>query len=91
MSHMIENDYTTYELNPQEELEGSILTISQKQVIQNDLSMAAQEILVLELDVKNPEAFIQDQAYKQGYMAALRWRLECSNIAEETKLDLLNQ
>ena len=45
MAHLTENSFSFFSLTPEEELEGSILTISQIQVMQNHLACIAEEKL----------------------------------------------
>ena len=91
MAHLVENDFSSYELTLEEELEGSILTITQKQVIQNDIAICAQEKINLELDLLNPALFGQQEAKLAGQMQALRYRLECSDIADEQRNNIPEQ
>jgi len=70
MAIIIPNDFTSYQLTEQEELEGSILTITQKQVIQNHLSAAAHEKNALEYDPENPQRFVQQEASLKGQLDA---------------------
>ncbi len=83
MAHLIPNDFSSYQLTEQEEMEGSILTITQKQVIQNYLSAAASEKIGLEIDPENKEKFIQQEASLKGQIDAYRFILSASDAAEE--------
>jgi hypothetical protein len=83
MATVIPNEFTSYQLNAQEELEGALLTITQKQVIQNALSASATEKVYLDYDPANPQDFVQQEAYKQGMIAAYRFLLDASDAAEE--------
>jgi len=86
MAIIIPNDFTSYQLTEQEELEGSILTITQKQVIQNHLSAAAHEKNALEYDPENPQRFVQQEASLKGQLDAYHFILASSEAAEEAKL-----
>jgi len=83
MAHLIPNDFSSYELTEQEELEGSILTITQKQVIQNYLSAASSEKIGLEYDPENSLKFVQQEASLKGQIDAYRFILAASDAAEE--------
>jgi len=87
MANIVDNNYTTYELTPEEEQEGSILTISQKQVIQNDISLMAHQILVIDFDAECPAKFNRELHHMRGQMASLIYRIECSKVAEADKLN----
>lgn len=83
MGHLIPNDFSSYYLNEQEELEGSILTVTQKQVIQNYLSAAASEKNGLEFDPDKPLLFVQQEASLKGQIDAFRFILSASDAAEQ--------
>ena len=83
MAHLIPNDFSSYQLTEQEELEGAILTITQKQVIQNYLSAAASEKIGLEYDPESTERFVQQEASLKGQIDAYRFILAASDSAEE--------
>lgn len=84
MSHLIPNSFSTFSLNEDEELQGSILTINQKEVIQNQLAIHAEEKLAIEFDTNKPNEFSQQEAYKRGCIDTLRYLLDNSTICEET-------
>lgn len=83
MTNIVANSFTTYQLTDEEMLVGQILTIAQTEVIQNMLSVNAEEMLTLEYDVANPQSFIQQQAYKRGWIDTLRFILDASQSAIE--------
>jgi len=85
MAQLIDNAFSSYELTDQEMTEGSILTITQKQVIQNQVAMFAEQQLALRYDPNNPILFAQEQAEKKGGIEALQWLLTISESAEEAK------
>ena len=82
MAHLIPNDFSSYQLTEQEELEGAILTITQKQVIQNYLSAAAMEKNGLEYDSEDNLKFVQQEASLKGQIDAYRFILDSSEAAE---------
>jgi hypothetical protein len=83
MANLIPNDFSSYQLTEQEELEGSILTITQKQVIQNYLAAAANEKIGLEYSEEAHDRFIQQEASLKGQIDAYRFILAASDSAEE--------
>ena len=83
MAHLIPNDFASYHLTTQEQLEGAILTVTQKQVIQNHLSATAHEKNGLEFDPANTAKFVQQEASLKGAMDAYRFLLASSDSAEE--------
>ena len=86
MAVLIPNDFSSYELTEQEEIEGAKLTITQKQLIQNYLSGAAIEKNGLEYDHNNSERFIQQEASLKGQMDAYRHLLDSSDAADELSI-----
>lgn len=76
------NSFTSYELTDKEQLEGTILSSLQKQVMQTQRSQIAEEKLGLEFDTSNPAAFTQQEAYKRGQLDILTYLLDASDAAE---------
>jgi hypothetical protein len=83
MATVIPNEFTSYNLNDQEQLEGALLTTVQKQVLQNQLSICASEMMALEYDTTNPASFAQQEAYKRGQIECLRFILASSDASQE--------
>jgi len=83
MASIIANKFTTYALSEDEAIQGSLLTVTQKQVIHNARAVVAEEKLALEYNPNNPAEFMQQEAYKTGYLAALSYLLEASEATEE--------
>ena len=83
MAHLINNSFSTYELTNQEELEGSILSITQKQVIQNQIAMFAERKIAIRYDPSDPVVFAQEEAECKGAIDALKWLVAISTTAEE--------
>lgn len=83
MARLIDNEFSSYELSDDEALQGAILTITQKQHIQNLLSEAAMEKIGLQLDMTNPHLFIQQESSLKGQIDAYRHMLTCSEVAED--------
>ena len=83
MSTIIPNTFTSYELSEKEELQGSILTGLQIQVLQNALSATAEEKLALEFDPEHPQLFIQQEAYKKGQIELYTFLIDKSLTSAE--------
>jgi len=83
MATLEQNQFSSYVLTEEEQLQGSLLTISQHQVIQNDIALYAQQKIALEYDATNPNLFLQQEAKLSGQIQALTYRLECSDAAQE--------
>ena len=83
MSSIIANSFTAYQLTDEEVLAGSVFTIAQREVLQNLLSVNAEERLTLEYDVTNPTTFIQQDAYKRGWIDCLKYILDTSTAVIE--------
>ena len=83
MATLIPNEFTSYQLNEQESLEGAIFTIPQKYVLHNLLSVYAAEMLSLEYDVAAPNSYIQQEAYKRGQIESIRFLLASHDAAQE--------
>lgn len=86
MSRQINNSFTSYDLSEAEILQGSILSVQQKQVLQNELSQCAEQILALEFVPTNPLKFTQDDSFLKGQMSVLRVILLRSDEAEKSLL-----
>lgn len=82
----INNIFTSYSLTDKEKLQGTILNTDQKAVIQNMLSLVAQQKLGLKFSAT--QEFIQEEAYLSGQMDLLSNLLESSDAAETAVLDL---
>lgn len=82
------NSFTSYDLTEREVLEGSVLSITQKQLIQNDLSQVAEQLLALTVDPKDPRDFAQQHSFLTGQMGVLRMLLLRSNESERQLVEL---
>jgi hypothetical protein len=74
--------FQSWVLSPQEELQGKIYTITQKQVIQNRITQLAHTRLNLAYDPINPMSFLQQDADLRGQILALSSLLDESAMAE---------
>ena len=81
MAVLIPNQFSTYELNEEEALQGCILTITQKQVMQNHLASIASEKLAAAYDVTNELKSVQEEAYNRGQIDLCMYFLSQSESA----------
>lgn len=79
-----------YELTDQELEEGTLLTITQKQVIQNQLAVCAEEQLALEMDVDAPNRYFQQHAFKKGQIELLQYLLAMSEAVELARKEAIS-
>lgn len=84
MSNIIATSFTAYQLTDEEVLTGSVLTIGQREVLQNLLSVTAEQKIALEFDVARPETFIQEEARLKGWIECIRYQLDASLAAIES-------
>jgi len=78
------NQFTSYTLSPNDELQGSILTDLQRKVIQNLLADIAMEKLFLDYDPEHPLHFTQKEAHAKGQIEILTYILNNSVVANNT-------
>jgi len=83
MARLIDNEFTSYALSDEEQIQGSLLTITQRQVMQNHLAATAAEKIALEFDANNPTLFIQQEADMKGRISILNFILASSAAAEQ--------
>lgn len=81
------NTFTTYKLTPAELTSGSILTIFQLAVIQNQISELAEQKLNVVYDPANHSDYGIQLAFKSGQMAALQYLVD---VSEEVSKQLAN-
>ena len=91
MPTLTTNQFTSYALSSREELEGSILSTLQKQVIQNELSLIASQKMALDYDPINPIAFAQSEALLKGQLQVYNLLLDKSVEAESALLKLAQE
>lgn len=85
------NEFTEWELTEDEELQGSVLTIGQRQVVQNKLATIAIEINNGVFDPLNPMEYALRKAELQGQRGVLQWLLELSDAAVTELAERANQ
>jgi len=78
-----ENPFQSWVLTDAELLQGHLLTITQKQCIQNQIASLAIERVNLPLNPANLLETIQQDAEKKGQILALQYLLTLSASAEE--------
>jgi hypothetical protein len=83
MAHLNhESPFQSWVLTPLELLQGSILSLLQKQVVQNQIATLAIGKINLEPDFADPVAFAQREAFLRGQIAALQYLIDFSNSSE---------
>ena len=83
MAVLVTNQFSTYQLNDEEALVGSILSITQKQVMQNHRASIAEEKLAAAYDTENEIKSVQDEAYNRGQLDLCAFFLDQSDEAEQ--------
>jgi len=83
MAVLIPNQFSTYKLTEEEVLEGSKLTITQKQVMQNHLASIASEKLSAAYDPSDSLKSIQEESYHRGQIDLITYLLDQSDAADE--------
>lgn len=83
MAVLISNQFSTWQLNDEEQLVGAILSITQKQVMQNHLASIAAEKNAAAYDTENELKSIQDEAYNRGQIDLCMFFLNQSDSSEQ--------
>ena len=76
------NQFQSWNLTPEEFLQGGLLTSLQKQVIQNQIASVATQKINLTFTPADPLSFAQDEAHLRGQLDALSYLLTLSEQAE---------
>lgn len=84
----VPNEFTSYNLTPQQKLEGSTLTDDQLKVIQTEHSTVAAQLLGLTYDPKDPTQFGLDQAFLRGQLSTFQWLMEASIASKQELLEI---
>ncbi len=83
MAHLdLNNPFQSWVLTPEELLAGSALALTQRQVIQNQISQLSLQKNALKFDTVNPAGYAQQEAYLRGQIDALTYLLRVSEEAE---------
>lgn len=85
MARQLPNSFTRYQLTEEEQLSGQILTTSNYHVIQNLIADAAEARLAHTYDPANHLSFIQREAELQGQIGILKFLLEASLNAQNSR------
>lgn len=83
-----DSPFQSWVLTEDEAIEGAILTITQKQCIQNQIAGLAMERINLELDPAQPLKTIQQESFLKGQIFALQYLLTLSSSSENTRRQL---
>lgn len=76
--------FVEYDLSPQEELEGGLLTYNQKFLLSNDRALVAQLIMNLVYDPEHPDIFLQQDACYKGQLAVYDFLFARNEESETT-------
>jgi len=76
------NQFQSWTLTPEEFLQGGLLTILQKQVIQNQIASVATQKINLTFTPAKPLEYAQQEAHLRGQIDALSYLLTLSEQAE---------
>lgn len=83
MAHLNhDNPFQSWVLTPEEFLQGTILTITQKQCIQNQIVTLAITKNNIRIDPLNPLSTLQEEAEIRGQLTALQYLLDLSASSE---------
>jgi len=75
--------FTSY-IIPESDIAASYrLTDANIAMINNEITVYAEQKLALILDVDKPQSFAQQEAYLRGKIDALKYLLDCHNSIEE--------
>jgi hypothetical protein len=89
MAHLDHNSaFQKWELSTEEYLQGSMLTVTQKQCIQNQICDLAHRKLNLVIDLENPAKTAAVAAELSGQIIALQYLLTLSANAEQELIEL---
>jgi hypothetical protein len=83
--------FTRYEFTEQEVPMAFVFTELQTQHLQNELTIAAEAQVALQLDPLNPMARIQEEAYNRGKIDMLRYLLTTSESTKEAQQQLAGE
>ena len=78
MGQLIANSFSRYTLTDEEEINGTLLSIEQIYVLQNQIADISEQILALEFNPQEPQQFMQNEAFLRGQLTFARFRLEAS-------------
>lgn len=94
MAELAVNNFAAWRLSEEEEKEGCIFTITQTQVLQNELSIVADSLIALKYTPDEPLLFTQQEAELRGKLEFIQYLLDRSialqqpEDPEEESLDI---
>lgn len=91
MSTIKVSRFTAFEFTPEEELQASTFTALQKQFIQTQIAVLANNKVEMKYDPEHPTEFLQQEAESHGAIQALEFLLITSIESEEAMLDIIQQ
>ena len=80
MATLIPNQFSSYELSPGELRAATNFSELQRQFLQNEISIAAQERLALKFDPQDPLRFAQQEAELAGKIGILQYILSAYEL-----------
>lgn len=83
MAQPISNQFTSWKLSPEEELEGCMLNAGQVMVIQNDMANAAMQLINLDFTPDDPKDYLMKKAYLDAQVRTYQTMLDRSEKAVE--------
>lgn len=83
MAILLPTRFSAYQLTDEEVLQGSILNGLQLQVMQNHLSVYAEERLSLDYNPEHKEQFLQAEARLKGIIEILSYLMDSSDTSLE--------
>jgi len=87
MATLKPNSFTSYELTEDEELQASILTTLQLQLMNNHLAVSAEEKINLDFTPKDVEGFLQKEAALNATIKILTYIIELSESSLNTVIN----
>lgn len=83
MAELAVNNFAAWRLSEEEEQQGSIYTITQAQVLQNELSIVADSLIGLKFDPESPMIFTQREAELRGKLEFIQYLLDRSDALQQ--------
>lgn len=83
MAELAVNNFAAWRLSEEEERQGSIFTITQAQVLQNELSIVADSIIGLKFTPEEPLLFAQQEAELRGKLEFIQYLLDRSESLQQ--------
>lgn len=85
MSTPIPTIFQKWDLSTEEQIQATQWTTLQKQFIQTEIAVAAEEKVSLKFDPQNPMLFAQQEAELHGKIGILTYLLELQSTLHQTK------